>query len=51
MSSKMEEKPKLINFVDLKKELEFLRKSLDYKNVKLCKKLLDEVLKEYFGDI
>ena len=48
MSSKME---KPINFVDLKKELKILRKTLDYKNIKLCKKQLDKVLNEYFGDV
>ena len=43
------EKP--INFVDLKKELKILRKSLDYRNVRSCKKRLDVIIKEYFGDI
>lgn len=36
---------------DLEIELKILRKTLDYRNVKLCKKQLDKVLKEYFGDI
>lgn len=40
-----------INFIDLKNELKFLRKTLDYRNIKLCKKQLDGILKEYFGDI
>ena len=37
-----------INLKDLKKQLEFLRKSLDYRKVKFCKKKLDEILKKYF---
>ena len=36
---------------DLEIELKILRKTLDYRNVKLCKKQLDKVFKKYFGDI
>jgi len=51
MSFKVEGKLIQINVIDLKNELKFLRKSLDYRNVKSCKKQLDEILKEFFGDI
>lgn len=51
MSSKMAKKLILVDIIELKNKLKNLRKALDYRNIKFCKKQLDEVLKEFFGDI
>lgn len=36
--------------IELKKELEKLRKFLNYKKSNFCKKILDEIIKNYFTE-
>ena len=39
-----------LEYEDFKKELETLRKYLDYKNSGFCKRKLDGIIEKYFDD-